>query len=468
MWSTPQEKRCLLQITWTKGHLSEDQHEQKFGPAQAWTWAANLEADQVCGARSQEVFSYAQATATDNIDRATRATCSWLGKRCSHMLAHDPVPRVKDLKFEAVPVAKKNVQKVGLNKRQQLVAATESFNPNTGHRWVITAKAKNLCIKCETCTLFVQQTDPVPLVDFVLQHPCKHQPAEPRPSAKIDPSHDVINLGHLCSCSRCKASYSVRAPAKGRLAKKCQGKTTTKDRATNVGAEAKKTGFAALFFRDKPKLVHSEEQRQEPVQQANAIQEPSQMRNNPSPGCAFWGPSAKVSGLLLPPRDSSLVEADEVLLGNQKQGAGIAPPDQPDAPVDFSVKPLQHSETLEQVGNEARGSQPSSLSLSHVPVNLPKGSVGDAMSFPNLGQGQEAGGKLISPDEQLPRDPQAKGTEAISARVPQPAGKESTTRSYETSGGAGSSSSGRPKPKAKKTKDTSSTPSVLQFFRKQD
>ena len=253
LWSTPQEKRCLLQITWTKGHLSQEQHEQKFGPAQAWAWAANLEADQVCGARSQEVFSYAQATATDNIDRATRATCSWLGKRCSHMLAHDPVPRAKDLKFEAVPVAKKKVQKVGLNKRQQLVAATESDNPNTGHNWVITAKAKNLCIKCETCTLFVQQTDPVPLVDFVLQHPCRHRPAEPSQSANIDPSHDVINLGHLWSCSRCKASYSVRAPAKGRLAKKWQGKATMKEQVADTGGDAIKKGFCCTVFQRQAK-----------------------------------------------------------------------------------------------------------------------------------------------------------------------------------------------------------------------
>ena len=233
------------------------------------------------------------------------------------------------------------------------------------------------------------------------------------------------------------------------------------------GVEATKTGFAALFFRDKPKQGHPEEQRQEPVQQANAIQEPSQVRNNPSLGCAFWGPSAEVSGPLLPPRDSSLVDADEVLLGNQKQGAGVAPPDQPDAPVDFSVKPLQNSESLEQVGNEARGSQPSSMRISQVPATQLRGSDGVAIPFPNLAQGTEAGRKMLSPDEQLSRDPQAKGTEANSARVPQPAGKESTTRSSVASGGTGSSSCGKPKPKAKKTRDTSSTPSVLHFFRKQ-
>ena len=88
LWSTPREKRSLLQVTWTKGHLSEEQHGQKFGPAQSWAWAANLEADQVCGAQSQAVFSYAQAIATDNIDRASRATVAGWGKdarTCLHM-----------------------------------------------------------------------------------------------------------------------------------------------------------------------------------------------------------------------------------------------------------------------------------------------------------------------------------------------------------------------------------------------
>ena len=250
LWSTPRAKRDFLEVTWTKSHLSEDQHEQRFGANFAWAWAANKEADQACGDRSLEVFSYEQATVTDNIDRAARATCSWLGRRCSHMLAHDPVPKTKNLKFEAVPVAKKKVQKPGLNKRQQLLAATESFNPITGHKWVVTAKAKNLCIKCETCTLFVQQTDPVPLVEFVLQHPCKERPAEPSPAANVHPSHSVCNLGHLWSCSRCKASYSVRAPAKGRLANKCKGKEAKKERGDSIGSDSK-SGFAALFFRDR-------------------------------------------------------------------------------------------------------------------------------------------------------------------------------------------------------------------------
>ena len=465
LWSTPQEKRSLLQVTWTKGHLSVEQHGQRFGPAQEWAWAANLEADQVCGSRSQRVFSYTQAATTDNIDRATRATCSWLGKRCAHMLAHDPVPRAKDLKFEAVPVAKKKVQKQGLNKRQQLIAATEAVNPATGHQWVITAKAKNLCIKCETCTLFVQQTDPIPLVDFVLQHPCKHRPAVPSPSAKIDPSHDVINLGHLWSCSRCKANYSVRAPAKGRLAKKCQGKETKKDKATNEGVEAAKHGFAALFFKDKPKQGRPEEQEKEELQQATPA--PGQKRNNPSIGCEVRGPSDVISDSLLPSKDSSQVDAT-VLLGNQNQGVDVAPPDQHDAAAEFSVKPLQNSEPLERVGNKARASQPCSSSLPRASDTLPKGFDGVALSSLNSGQGNETGGNKIFPAKQPFRAPQVGSAAATLARAPQPASKANTTSSSVTPGGTSNSAGGKPKTKARKTKDTPSTPSVLQFFRKQD
>ena len=458
LWSTPQEKRSLLQVTWTKGHLSEEQHEQKFRPAQAWAWAANLEADQVCGARSQEVFSYAQAAATDNIDRAARATCSWLGKRCSHMLAHDPVPRAKDLKFEAVPVAKKKVQKPGLNKRQQLMAVTESVNPNTGHKWVITAKSKNLCIKCETCTLFVQQTDPVPLVEFVLQHPCRHWPAKPSMSAKIDSSHDVINLGHLWSCSRCKASYSVRAPAKGRLARKCQSKATKKEQATNAGVDATKTGFAALFFRAKQKQGRPEQPGQEPAQPEAAKQAPSLARSSPSFRNAFWGPPVSPR----PPRDSSPVRGEEVLLGNQKQGDGGAPPDPTEDPAATSTRPLHYQKSPKRVGNEARGSQPRCMSPSQVSTSQPGSPVG--VSFPphSLALLKEVGGKVLS------FDPQPTSTDATSARAPQPVGKESKAHSSGVSGGAGHSAVTKPKPKVKKNKDTSSTPSVLQFFRKQD
>ena len=331
LWSTPQAKRSLLEVTWTKSHLSEDQHVQRFGPGLAWAWAANLDADQMCGARSLEAFSFEQAGITDNIDRAARATCSWLGRRCSHILAHDPVPRAKDLKFEAVPVAKKKTQKPGLNKRQQLLAATESINPNTGHKWVVTAKAKNLCIKCETCTLFVQQTDPVPLVEFVLQHPCRHRPAVPNESAQIDPSHTVCNLGHLWSCSRCKACYSVRAPAKGRLAKKCKGKEAKKERGDSIGSDSK-SGFAALFFREGPGLPQEKSQasRNDPSKLTTEARDSQPRQDRSEPQSSHLGSSASRSVLTFDKKDPQPLpptqETEEKVLSSAGKSARVSQP----------------------------------------------------------------------------------------------------------------------------------------------
>ena len=134
IWTASQERRDLLQVSWTKGHLSLDQHSQRFGSNMAWTWAANLEADRECSSRSLEAFS-ADAVRTDSIDAAARAKCRWLGGRCAYILAHDPIPKVKDLKFEPVPVANKSVKIQGPNKRQQLLAASAAEHPLTGHKW---------------------------------------------------------------------------------------------------------------------------------------------------------------------------------------------------------------------------------------------------------------------------------------------------------------------------------------------
>ena len=77
--------------------------------------------------------------------------------------------------------------------------------------------------------MYAQQVDPGPVIDFVLSHPCRgRRPAYPGQKSNIDASHSMVNLGHLWSCSRCKASYSVRVPARGRLAKKCNGGSAKK------------------------------------------------------------------------------------------------------------------------------------------------------------------------------------------------------------------------------------------------
>ena len=452
LWSTPQEKRSLLQVTWTKGHLTAEQHSQRFGPSQAWAWTANLEADKECGARSQSVFSYSQAAVAENIDRAARATCSWLGKRCAHMLAHDPVPRAKELKFEAVPVVNKKVQKQGLNKRQQLLAATELVNPSTGHSWVVTANSKNLCIKCETCTLFVQQTDPIPLVEFVLQHPCRHRPAEPSPSAKIDPSHSVLNLGHLWSCSRCKASYSVRAPAKGRLANKCKGKEAKKERDDSAGADSSKSGFAALFFRDRLKHGLSEDLGPKHAQSASAKHEEGQDGYRPSiegEGCGLSSKEHSSHGA----QGGSIIVKDESFSRNPDPGDGGTPPGFYEAQVDTCEKPQSCRETSKWLGNEARVTQPRKEGSEQM-FDIRLGSAASSYQKPSVepcpsqakAPAQETENKVLSSADKL-------------ARVPQPKSKANS--------GSKSSTDKQTNPSKNKgsKKPPPGTQSVLHFFK---
>ena len=108
-----------------------------------------------------EVFSHQQAHRTDCIDQAARAKFSLLGQRCARILA-----RFKEAKFEAAPVAGREAKPSGPNKRQRLLAATQGANAHTGHNWVVTSAAKNLCIKCTECSLYAQQVDPPEVVGF--------------------------------------------------------------------------------------------------------------------------------------------------------------------------------------------------------------------------------------------------------------------------------------------------------------
>ena len=123
----------------------------------------------------------------------------------------------------AVPVLRPKVHRQGPNKRQKLSQAVAVPVPELGHTWTITSSAKNLCAKCQVCSLFAQQTDPAPLVDFVLSHPCKGFKATPAANCNIHPSHSIV------------CSSSVRVPAKGRLCKTC-----------GAGARPNQVGFLKI------------------------------------------------------------------------------------------------------------------------------------------------------------------------------------------------------------------------------
>ena len=246
IWTADQRQRGNLELAWTKGHLEKEEHCRRFGPGFEWAWFANKEADQKCNERSANLFSRAQGQITDAVDRATRGRCSWLGQRCAHILQSDPLPAKKDLKFEAAPVRNRQARTAEFNHRHALTAATMQQDPVLGHHWVITTSAKNLCIKCQECGLYAQQTDPTATLKMVLSHPCKGRAAKPNPSANIHSSHVIENRGKTWQCTKCASSYSVRVPASWCSPAKVNSQGCTSPRKTKRTKHAKVKGLGTL------------------------------------------------------------------------------------------------------------------------------------------------------------------------------------------------------------------------------
>ena len=104
IWESQASQRARLQVTWTKGHLNEEQHAKRFGVSCNWAWAANLLADDICGKLSACLFSQEQAALTDTCDKVATAVSTWLGKRCAHLLATaKPTKGPKDHPFQELP-----------------------------------------------------------------------------------------------------------------------------------------------------------------------------------------------------------------------------------------------------------------------------------------------------------------------------------------------------------------------------
>jgi len=394
IWTTSAEERDKLQLTWTKGHLSRQDHANRFGKQAMWTWFANEEADKLSGLRSEEVFSYEQAARTEAIDRAARGRCAWLGKRCGHILQHDPVPTRKEVKFEAIPVKSRQTKKLDFNKRHALHAATQQRDPEIGHNWVLTTSAKNLIIKCQECGLYAQQTDPGDTIKFVLQHPCRGREAAPAADSGIHPSHCIVNQGRMWHCSKCNASYSVRATARGRLAKVCTKRGTACPRKRNEEAviNTPAQGFSLLFAGRLPTRPDCES-----------------LETRASQGPAQSSPRGSL-------RDAEVVGNGSVL---------------PSPGPSSNCTEKSH---VHEVLHEAR---PVTPTISLFPASSP-----------------------VQASSPLPGTPQP------SARVSQP--QEGTNAASQTRPHSIAAPTAKAKPKAKRTKDSTSTPSVLQFFRKQN
>ena len=239
IWESQASQRARLQVTWTKGHLNEEQHAKRFGVSCNWAWAANLLADDICGKLSACLFSQEQAALTDTCDKVATAVSTWLGKRCAHLLATaKPTKGPKDHPFQELPNKNPSPPKaVGPNKKQRMLAASAVQDPHTGHTWKVTSHTvSNLCMKCSTCGLLAQQKDHAPFLESILAHPCAGREASVPHSAKVHCSHSMTNQGNAWQCTQCHAKLKFRFTTTSACLKSaCAGKSVRKKAVTRGG-----------------------------------------------------------------------------------------------------------------------------------------------------------------------------------------------------------------------------------------
>ena len=152
---------------WTKSHLTQDEHAEKFGRQNWWMWFLNAEADRLCGQRSAEAVNLLHVRDLKTIDCEAKARVSFLSRRCSHILCNAPKDK-KRLATERIQKPKKLV--VGPNKRQVLLGLVASSG-SAGHVWKSTTDKTNLCVRCERCSLWIQQNDKPDLFDRLIRVP---------------------------------------------------------------------------------------------------------------------------------------------------------------------------------------------------------------------------------------------------------------------------------------------------------
>ena len=189
----------------------------------------------------------------------------------------------------------------------------------------------------------------------------------PSQSAQIDPSHTVCNLGHLWSCSRCKACYSVRAPAKGRLAKKCKGKEAKKERGDSIGSDTK-SGFAALFFRDGQGFSQEQSQasRDTPKKLTTEARDSQPRQESLEPRSSHFNSNASSSVLTFDRMGSQPVppaqETEDKVLSSAGKSARVS---QPKSKASSSSKSLSDKQSKAQKNLGSKQPPPGTQSVLH-------------------------------------------------------------------------------------------------------
>ena len=108
-------------------------------------------------------------------------------------------------------------------------AMLDGTSPNLGHTWVVGHKSRHqLTIKCSTCGLYVEQTEPVKVFDKKASHHCLFQ-GPPFP-LQAHGSHRIVNGGRAWLCTKCGLKQWVNQDTlSGALGKECRQRYQGKD-----------------------------------------------------------------------------------------------------------------------------------------------------------------------------------------------------------------------------------------------
>ena len=247
-----------LHLTWVNSHLTQQEFASKFGAEALWRWRSNQLVDDLVQnqANLRRDMNWEQTVLIG--DEVAVRINQLLACRSEQLLQADSSqgpqiifperpsdegntavkktlkgPRqAKIIKFSSKTRTKPQAQSPGEtrpNKRRQMEAMLEGASPNVGHTWVVGHRSRDqLTIKCSTCGLYVEQTEPVQVFDKKASHHCMFQgPPFPMPAHK---SHRMVNGGRAWLCTKCGLKQWVNQETlSGALSKECRQRYQGKD-----------------------------------------------------------------------------------------------------------------------------------------------------------------------------------------------------------------------------------------------
>ena len=229
IWDEVWEERHRLNITWHPSHRPAPEYQDRYGDSNHWRVRLNNLADQACKEAAAEISWRQHEAQVAQLDELAEEISAWA------ILAGEEAPPL-DLKPRKAsratlpgkaraqqPTAPRPPQQQnrpgpegGLNKKQRLeqLMASEHIH---GHRFAWShTNPTNHSIKCEVCTLFIQQTHPPEVFGRLEAQPCAHKPLPDISHFGLHPSHSFYCMGAVLLCTKC---YAVHKPGQLTLTK---------------------------------------------------------------------------------------------------------------------------------------------------------------------------------------------------------------------------------------------------------